>query len=448
MIGQWVERRCLSSSVLRQWYLDHYVSIKHIEKQIPRRLGWLAPPSSVTLVITYACNYICDHCHSASHPKAEWGLPFETIARLIREMREMGTKHLSITGGEPLVRDDLFDILDLANHEGLRIQLVTNGSLVEQQRERLAKTDLDCVFTSVDGLEETNDRFRHHPGAFKQAFRAIELFHEMGVRHRLVNTMVHPGNLQELEALGDRIMASAATSWRIALALPSGRARGQDRFYLSDEQIRWVLRFIEDRRESFDVFLSERVGYVGPWALKVRSRPFASSEGLSNIGILPSGDVVGSCVVHDLIYSEGNVKRQSLREIWRTGFQRYRQPVLPDACYECRHLHACGGGTLGMRVGDRHCLNHLWEEGGKTHESSRHEKPEAAVHEADADEAQASAGYHSVQGESYGLEKKEGLGFEAGPVRSGILMYRTHGSRKDRLHRVARRQDKGGQHAL
>ncbi len=58
-----------------------------------------------------------------------------------------------------------------------------------------------------------------------------------------------------------------------------------------------------------------------------------------------------------------SIKRQRLQAIWRTGFQRYRAPSLPAACYSCRYFHACGGGTYAMRVGDRHCLKPLWEGG-------------------------------------------------------------------------------------
>ncbi|MBZ0160891.1 MAG: radical SAM protein [bacterium] len=366
MIGQLIETGCRATPGLGRWYLDHYVSIKRLEKQVRCQLGFPAPPSSVTLLVTYACNFGCEHCESTSHPMAERGLSFETIARLIREMREMGVKVLIISGGEPLVRPDLFEIIGVANRQGLKVLLCTNGSLVEQRWEQLASAQLDCIFTSVDGLEETNDRFRHHPGAFKQTFRALELFQTMGVRSRMVNTMVHPDNLEELEELGDWIMDSAATVWRIALALPSGRARGLERFCLTDDQIRLVLRFIRDRRTHFPVYLSEEVGYVGPWALQVRSKPFSSGDGLSHFAIMPTGDVIGSGVLHDATYSEGNVKEQSLKEIWHHGFQRYRQPTLPQDCYACRHVHACGGGTFGMRVGDRHCNKRLWEKGGNT----------------------------------------------------------------------------------
>jgi radical SAM protein with 4Fe4S-binding SPASM domain len=81
---------------------------------------------------------------------------------------------------------------------------------------------------------------------------------------------------------------------------------------------------------------------------------------------MPTGDVIGATTLHDAVYSEGNIKEQSLREIWHNGFQRYRQPVLPEECQTCRYLPACGGGKFGMRVGDRHCNKQLWEEGGNT----------------------------------------------------------------------------------
>ncbi len=362
MISQWIEH-CLSSSPLSRFYLDHYVTIKRLEKQAGRVLGGGAPPTAVILYATYTCNFACDHCLTSSDPKAERGLSFDTIARLIREMSELGVRWLVITGGEPLVREDLLDIVELAKTKGLAVHLSTNGSLVERYQDRLARARLDSVLTSVDGLEETNDRFRRHPGAFKQAFRTLELFQEMGVRSRLVNTVAHPRNLHELDELGDRIRASGATAWRIALALPSGRVKGEDRFYLSDDQIRWVLEFIRNQRARFPVYLSEQAGYLGPWALQVRSAPFMCWDGLRHFAILPTGDVVGSGVVFEDAFSEGNVHNRSLKEIWQYGFQRYRQPVLSQDCYACRHLHACGGGTLGMRVGERHCLKRLWDGG-------------------------------------------------------------------------------------
>jgi radical SAM protein with 4Fe4S-binding SPASM domain len=382
----------LSIPVLSRFYLNHYVSIKRLEKTVPRKIGFPSPPSSVSLHVTHACNFCCDHCITTSHPRAEWGLSFEIIARVIREIGEMGVTDLYISGGEPLVRQDLFDIIDLVNGEGVQVHLFTNGSLVERNRERLAKAKLHSVLTSVDGLEETNDRFRRHQGAFKQTFRALELFQEMGISSRMVNTVVHPGNLHELEELGDWIMTSAATDWRIALINPSGRAKGEDRLCLSDEQIRWILRFIRDRRKRFSVKLSEQVGYVGPWALEVRDRPFAPSEGLSYFAIMPTGDVVGSCVLQDRAYSEGNVKDQSLQEIWRNGFRRYREPSLPKACYGCRYLHACGGGTYGMRVVDRHCMKRFWE--GEAANEGDEADTEEALHETDPGEAQAATGHH------------------------------------------------------
>lgn len=211
MVGQAVEASCRAIPGLSRWYQGHYVTIKRFEKRLRSRLGLPNPPSSVTLLVTYACNFGCDHYESISHPKAEWGLPFETVAQLIREISEMGVKLLIISGGEPLVRDDLFDIIDLAKQQGLKVLLCTNGSMVERHRTQLARGKLDSVFTSVDGLEKTNDRLRRHPGAFKQTFRALELFQEMGVQSRMLNTMVFPGNLHELEELGEWIMASSAT---------------------------------------------------------------------------------------------------------------------------------------------------------------------------------------------------------------------------------------------
>jgi radical SAM protein with 4Fe4S-binding SPASM domain len=217
-------------------------------------------------------------------------------------------------------------------------------------------------FTSIDGLEKTNDEIRRKPGAFKRCFQALEFFKSIDVNPRIINTVVLPDNIEQLPELRKIIINSAATIWRLAIPNSVGRAKNNEKMSLNDDQVKYLFDFVEETRKEFVVEISEDAGYLGCLSMKLRSVPFFCEAGLTRCSIMPDGEVYGCQIAYDNGISEGNVRDKSFKEIWETGFSRFRDPQLDkEECHICEHLDSCRGGCWGMRLVDKHCYKRIWD---------------------------------------------------------------------------------------
>jgi len=278
-------------------------------------------------------------------------LTYEEVIRVIGEIEKAGSRHLVITGGEALTRPDIFDILRFAGDSRIpRITLATNGYLVEKFRNELSKTRIDRVVTSIDDVGETNDLIRGKKGAFKNALKALDIFKEIGVPERFVNTTVLPGKVSRMEELAKFIAASSATSWTLGLLVPIGRAHSLQERYFEDEELIELIRLIKKIRAAVPVELMSHTGYLKNYFKDVTSEPFYCRAGIETCSINPDGEVMPCNITSDKRFSEGNIREKDFRTIWEEGFEQFRSPNLPPGCKSCEFLPACGGGCWGYRV--------------------------------------------------------------------------------------------------
>lgn len=352
-IDRWIQR----IPGINTYYTRYYGTLRNSFYKINRKLHLVKTPLYVHWLATYDCNFDCRHCEAYPGQRTIQELTTEQISRAVCDMGDMGVKTLIFTGGEPLLRKDIFQIISLARERGIKnIYMATNGYLVNKFKEQLREVHLDKVYISIDGCETTNDRFRGVRGAFRKALEGLAFFEEIGVNERVVNTLTHQGNLDELDTLREEIVDSSATSWNIQTALPVGRARSASHIYLSPQQIQYVFDFIEESRKILETQLAVISGHVGKWGVKLRSRPFFCGAGLETCSIMPDGEVLGCHVVYDNTYSEGNIKDMSFKYIWEMRNGRFRQPDLKRVCRDCKVYHACRGGCWAARLGDRPCI--------------------------------------------------------------------------------------------
>jgi radical SAM protein with 4Fe4S-binding SPASM domain len=280
------------------------------------------------------------------------------------ELSEMKVKRVWIGGGEPLLRKDIFVIIRHILNMGMKYGMSSNGYLVDKYKEEFSKYKPYMFFTSIDGLEKTNDEIRAK-GAFRKSLDSLEFFKSIDVEHRVVNTVVVPSNIEQLPDLKKIILNSDATFWRFALAIPVGRAKNNDQMYLSKEQIKYLFDFVEDTKKEFDIEITEDAGYLGDLDLKLRNSPFFCGAGITRCSIMPDGEVLGCQIAYDDRFSEGNIRNKSFKEIWQKGFSRFRNPQIAKEynkeCTDCEYFNACRGGCWGMRMGGRHCLKDVWK---------------------------------------------------------------------------------------
>jgi heme d1 biosynthesis radical SAM protein NirJ len=143
-----------------------------------------APGPVVIWNLVRRCNLTCLHCYSIS---ADIDFPGELstaeVLGVIDDLRRFGVPALILSGGEPLIRKDLFEIAERSKALGFYTALSTNGTLIDAPvAERIARTGFDYVGISLDGLQETHDRFRRKSGAFVKSLAALRLLRDLGVK--------------------------------------------------------------------------------------------------------------------------------------------------------------------------------------------------------------------------------------------------------------------------
>jgi len=148
--------------------------IKNLIKIGKAAVGWnlfnLKLPLNVVLSVTNRCNLNCIYCNCNNRNRKE--LSTKQITNLIDQMVMAGTRRLGLFGGEPLLREDIGEIIDNASNRGLLVSLITNGFLVKDKIEKLK--NLDLIFVSLDGPEEMHDRDRG-AGSFRKAIEAVKV---------------------------------------------------------------------------------------------------------------------------------------------------------------------------------------------------------------------------------------------------------------------------------
>ena len=150
--------------------------------------------------LTKQCNLYCDHCYAAADTECASGeLSTAEGKRLLDDLADYGVPVVLFSGGEPLVRDDLVELVGYASDRGIRPVLSTNGTLLTDERvARLRDAGLAYAGVSVDGLAPRNDEFRGQEGAFDAAVRGIESCLDAGVKTGLRYTITE-SNLQDLD---------------------------------------------------------------------------------------------------------------------------------------------------------------------------------------------------------------------------------------------------------
>lgn len=348
--------------VFKKFYDRHHGTIKYLRLMARYQTGILRP-SWVQWLVTYACNFRCQHCEANAGTACATELTTGQICHAIDDIAKLGTKTIFFSGGESLLRNDLFEVARYVKTKGMRYDIATNCYLVEKNSSNFEQQPPHSAFTSIDGLEDSHDEFRGAKGSFKKVVSALSFFKKSGVKIITVNTFVYPGNLNQLDRLKPYIVNSGATNWRIAPAIPVGRAKDNSNMYLDTNGMKHLFEFIHTARSKFDVHITEDAGYLGCREKALRKDQFFCGAGFTRCSIMPDGEVLGCQIAYDNKYSEGNIKEKSFGEIWKKGFKRFRYPDYSNhkECLSCSHFHACRGGCWGMRLGNRHCYKAAWE---------------------------------------------------------------------------------------
>jgi AdoMet-dependent heme synthase len=311
--------------------------------------------------MTRACNLACVHCRAGACRDADPDeLNLEQSKALIDSIAAVGKPILIMTGGEPLLRQDFFELARYAGACGLRAVLATNGVLVTEDRAReIAASGISRVSISLDGPgAKEHDAFRQVPGAFEASLAGIANLRGAGVSVQINTTLTRRNRerLAEIMALAEKIGADA---FHVFLLVPTGRARDMVGEEMGPQEYEETLlefyrlgrtskletkatcapqyyRILRQQAKAEGLEVSEQT-----FGLNARTR--GCLGGISFAFVSARGEV-RPCGYFDL--PAGNVREQDFREIWETSslFEDLRNfSILEGKCGKCDYLRFCGG---------------------------------------------------------------------------------------------------------
>jgi radical SAM protein with 4Fe4S-binding SPASM domain len=321
--------------------------------------------------VTRTCNLNCVHCYTDSRLREYSGeLTTAEAGAMIEDLAEFNVPALLFSGGEPLMRPDLLDLVGQARERGIRPVLSTNGTLITSSvAARLKSAGLIYVGISLDGMGEVNDRFRGKKGAFEAAMAGFRNSVEVGQRVGLRLTLTQR-NFQDLNAIFDfieREKINRACFYHLVYAGRGNKMREDD---LTHEQSRQAMDIILQRTEDFQsrglnidiLTVDNHVDGVYLYLQLLKKDPARAAEVYQLLkwnggGTYSSGVGIGNIdyqgnVHPDQFWTEhtfGNVRGRPFSQIWTdlsdplmAGLKN-RLPLLKGRCADCRWKQLCGG---------------------------------------------------------------------------------------------------------
>jgi heme b synthase len=319
------------------------------------------PLRMIAWEVTRSCNLNCIHCRaSAERGPYPDELTTGEAFRLIEEVVSFSRPVVILTGGEPLLRPDIFDLARYGTRKGLRMVMAPNGTLLDGDKAaRLKDSGIQRVSISLDGAAaESHDRFRQVAGAFAGALRGIQFLKEAGLEFQ-INTTVTQKNFRELPQIQDLAVKLGAVAHHIFLLVPTGRGKEMKGEAIEGKEYEKILHWFYDQREKTPLQLKATCAPHYYRILRQRAREEgkkitpqthgldAMTRGcLGGIGFLfisHVGDVQPCGYLEAL---SGNVRRQRLKEIWESSpvFLRLRDfSAYRGRCGRCEYKRVCGG---------------------------------------------------------------------------------------------------------
>lgn len=351
---------------------------------------YATPPSAsarrpvVVWNITRSCNLKCLHCYSDSEAKRYSGeLTTEEAKHVIEDLAAFRIPALLFSGGEPLVRPDLFDLARYAAEKGLRTVLSTNGTLITASVvQKIKAAQFSYVGVSLDGMESVHDYFRGRRGAFKETLAGIRYLIAAGQKTGLRLTLT-PHTIDEIDALFDLIEQERIRRVCFYHLVPSGRGKqifavdpaktrqGLDRILERTEQVRnrggaLEVLTVDNHADGVYIYLklkeknSPRAEKVRDWLMWNGGGLYSSGSGIACIGF--EGDVHPDQFWRH--YVLGNVRKRRFSEIWSDETEpllyklRRRADFIHGRCLNCRFFDLCGGS---LRVRSELVTQDAWD---------------------------------------------------------------------------------------
>jgi radical SAM protein len=332
-------------------------------------------PFIVIWELTRACQLKCLHCRAdAQYTRDPRELTFEEGKNLINQIYDMNNPLLVFTGGDPLMREDIFEITKYAVGKGVRVSMTPSATpnVTKEAIQKAKEVGLSRWAFSIDGPNaEIHDHFRGTAGSFALTIERIKYLHDLEIPIQ-INTVISRYNYEYLEEMANMVEALNCVLWSVFFLVPTGRGQVSD--MISPAEHEKVLRWLYDlsKRVPFDIKTTEamhyrrvviqqkmreakektgEIDYLSALTEKgltgsidgLGRAPKGVNDGNGFVFISHIGDVYPSGL---LPVKAGNVRETPLAEIYRESpiFKSLRNPdQFKGKCGVCEFRYVCGG---------------------------------------------------------------------------------------------------------
>ncbi len=311
---------------------------------------------------TFQCESCCVHCISAGKSAAPDELNTNDAKKIVDQVTAFGASFFGITGGQPFLRKDLFDILDYATEKGLSTSIITDGRLLDEEKFQKIVKNQTKISISIDGTEQTNDVIRGK-GAYAAALAAIERFSREKLLNCLVYTFANAGEVTNVNEADMRHVLDLAKKYDARWVvfhgmIPYSKDKSTLKADPTSEQYEWICNKLYDLTAEYKGKPGINI-YIPFYARVAKQRGLPDFENWYNnfflgrcffgkfMSVAENGDII-PCSYNDA-YRVGNIKSKSLTEIWaemQTSdfFSKVKDKAnIKGKCGICEYKELCGG---------------------------------------------------------------------------------------------------------
>jgi radical SAM protein with 4Fe4S-binding SPASM domain len=334
---------------------------------------------------TRKCNLSCIHCYSNSSRFNYTGeISHKESIEMLQDLASFKIPVVLFSGGEPLIRQDIFELMTFSKKSGIRTVLSTNGTLIDKDTaKKIKNAGVDYVGISIDGIGSNNDEFRGKQGAFDLALSGIRNLKELNQNVGLRLTLTKH-NFQNLEQIFHLVETEGINRICFYHLVYSGRAAEIKNFDLSHKETRdcldkicqWVISLhkrgiykevLTVDNHADNVFIYLKVKETNPKKqgdiLNLVRLNGGDSSGIGIVNIDNKGFVYPDQFWHTIIL--GNIRTKKFSEIWNDNSGKFiaqikeRKSYLKGRCAKCRYIDICNGNS---RARAEFVYGDMWQE--------------------------------------------------------------------------------------
>jgi radical SAM protein with 4Fe4S-binding SPASM domain len=335
------QRKLMASDGVCSFYLKlaHSPETQQKERFVPLILSWN---------VTRECNLKCSHCYiNAADKKLENELTTEEGKQLFDQICQVSHPLLILSGGEPLLRQDIYDLIEYGSSKGLKMGLGSNGSLIDETvAKKLKDAGITTVSISIDShIASQHDDFRGVDGSWEKAINAIKVLRANNVLVQVNTTLTHD-NYDQIDDIMYLSESLGVENFHLFFLIPTGRGVKLDDITPQKYEDMITNTFAKVHKHSLNVRPScapQFMRIAQDMGMNMQQWIRGCLAGMHYCRIYPNGDVT-PCPY--LPVKLGNIREKSFKEIWQNSdmFKKLRDPnTLTGKCGECNYKALCGG---------------------------------------------------------------------------------------------------------